>query len=158
MAPDNDTKSKFIPPQGRVAARSGVIEVEVSEDGVSRHPELKGVVRQVKQLLSEGKTPLLKIHGQWTFDAFHDGWVEIHPVEGMEIVDPNAVPPVPNLPSVESQEWHDPKTKLHLNSLMDGYTLRTGATMGNGGGVSVGMSKDLFSFGTTAGYVGSDKG
>lgn len=158
LSPDMDVKGKIIPPQGIPASRGGTLHTEAHEDQFKDDPELEKQLDRITQMLEQGKTPMIKMHGQWTFDPFHDGWMEIHPIKGIEILDPDAVPPPATPPRSTSTLWADPKAKFSASRLTDGYTLRAGGTMGNGGGVMFQGGKDLLYFGTKPGYIGDKDG
>lgn len=158
MVPEKPSPAKFVSPQGAAAAQRGVIVSEISEDAVGEHPELRPMIERIRKLMAQGKTPLVRLHGQWTFDPFHDGWVEIHPVKGLEIVDENAVPPPTTPPSPTSGLWADTKPKFRISGIPEDYTVRSGGTVGNGGGFSLGVSKDLLTFGTLPGYTANGNG
>ncbi len=85
-------------PRAKSMAKAGAVHCEVKDNVRARlMPELK----TLQKLAAEGKTPLVQISGRWTYDIFHSGWTEIHPVQNIKILtndyDPNRPAPGGNL-------------------------------------------------------------
>ncbi len=84
--------------RARSMAKDGAVHCEVKDNVRARlMPELK----TLQKLAAEGKTPLVEISGRWTYDIFHSGWTEIHPVKNIKILtndyDPNRPAPGGNV-------------------------------------------------------------
>ena len=80
--------------RARSMAKAGAVHCEVKDNVRARlMPELK----TLQKLAAQGKTPLVEISGRWTYDPFHSGWTEIHPVKNIKILtddyDPNRPAP-----------------------------------------------------------------
>lgn len=74
-------------PQMSARARSmleaGAVHCEIKTFNRKR---LMPEITRLRQLAAQGKTPLVEVTGRWTYDPFHQGWTEIHPVSGIKIV------------------------------------------------------------------------
>lgn len=63
--------------------KAGAIHCEIKID---RQAALTPFIYQVQSALLHGQSPVVSVTGRWTFDPFHSGTVEIHPVKDAQVL------------------------------------------------------------------------
>jgi hypothetical protein len=79
----------IIPEKGKALwAKEGAINTEIKLDDFRR---MENQIETLKYLLKKGETPHVEFRGNYTFDPFHQGYVELHPVKEIKILnDPSS--------------------------------------------------------------------
>lgn len=85
----------IIPEKGKkLWADEGAINAEVKLD---TYGEMQNEVETLRYLLKKGETPHVEFRGVHTFDPFHQGYIELHPVKNIKILpDPSAGSRIPH--------------------------------------------------------------
>jgi hypothetical protein len=90
-----ENNKMIIPEKGKeLWGKVGAINAEVKIDTYSR---LENDVETLRYLLKKGETPHVEFRGVHTFDPFHEGYIELHPVKEIKLLpDPGASSRVPH--------------------------------------------------------------